>query len=61
MICDHCRKGGQLNLDASRVTDEVSAEWLRTRALEEHGKCVSDCGCHHVVGITVSTSNRETA
>lgn len=59
MICDPCRRGGQLNLDASVVTDEATIKWLYARALEEHGKCNDRCECHHVIGITVqSTSNQ---
>lgn len=50
MICPPCRRAGQLNADADKVTDEATIEWLHTRALEEHGKCSTDCGCHHAVG-----------
>jgi hypothetical protein len=52
MICPPCKRAGELNQDALRATDEKTAEWNATRAVEAHGQCFypGDCGCQHRPG-----------
>jgi hypothetical protein len=52
MICPPCGRAGELNAGANSATDEKTADWLRTRALEAHGECWNPetCPCHHQAG-----------